>query len=211
MEVSLAGGGTGISHPLRSWLIPPRRIAGRTYQGECVVARVRHVTYQQQSTIYGSSAGVFGVSDRGTGFVAGGGGFVDTVHRGVVSVVLEDEAGRHVTEELPASVSLLDDGVVRLDRINGHLIAATNLTGRQGSIVLLGPSAFIDRIGFTRLHGVLMVATVMMAGQMLSDHPFRGAALTAACAALPLLRYRRIQAVKRQRDRLKDYMVEVMS
>lgn len=196
---------------LRSWLMQPRRIGGTMYQGGCVIARVRHVTYQQQSTTYGRSAGVFGLTSDGRGFVTGGGGFVDTDHRGVVNVVVEDEDGRHSTHELPSELALLEDSTLRLDLINDRIVSATNLTGRQGGVVLLGPSAFIGAASFTKLHGLLMLATVLMAGQILSSHPIAGLAMTGALATLPLMRMRRIQELKRRRVELKNYMLEVMS
>jgi len=196
---------------LRSWSIQPRRIGGTTYQGGRVIARVRHVTYQQQSTTYGRSAGVFGLTSNGRGFVTGGGGFVDTDHRGVVNVVVEDEDGRHSTHELPSELALLEGSALRLDTINGRIVSATNLTGRQDGVVLLGPSAFIGTASFTKLHGLLMLATVLMAGQILSSHPIAGLAMTGAFAALPLMRLHQIQELKRRRVELKNYMLEVMS
>ncbi|MES3150831.1 hypothetical protein [Sphingomonas faeni] len=196
---------------LRSWLIQPRRIGGTTYHGRCVIARVRHVTYQQQSTTHGRSAGVFGLASDGRGFVTGGGGFVDTDHRGVISVVVEDEDARHTTHELPSEMALLEGGILRLDLINDSLVSAANLTGRQDGIVLLGPSAFIGTASFTKLHGVLMFATLLMAGQILSPHPIAGLAMTGAFATLPLLRLRRIRELRHERLELKNYMLEVMS
>jgi hypothetical protein len=196
---------------LRNWMLSPRRIGGARYRGECIIARVRQATYQQQSTTHGSSAGVFGLSSDGRGLVTGGGGFVTTAHRGMVSAVLEDETGRHVTQELPPEMALLEGGILRLDLINGTVVCATNLTGRQGPVVLLGPSAFISSATFTKRHAVLMIATVLMAGQILSAHPIAGLATTAAFAALPFIRLRQIQRSKRERTQLKDYMLEVMS
>lgn len=199
------------SSRLRSWLIQCRRIGGTTYQGGCIIARVRHVTYQQQSTTYGRSAGVFGLTSNGRGFVTGGGGFVDTDHRGVVSVVVEDGNARHTTHELPSEMALLEGSILRLDLINDRLVSATNLTGRQGGVILLGPSAFIGTASFTKMHGVLMLATALMAGQILSPHPIAGLAMTGAFVTLPLLRLRRIRELKHQRVELKNYMLEVMS
>ncbi len=195
----------------RSWSIQPRRIVGTTYHGECVVAQVRQATYQQQSTTHGRSAGVFGLTSNGRGFVTGGGGTVNTEHRGVVAVVLEDEDGRHMSQELPAELAVLEGGLVRLDLINGNVFSATNLTGRQGAVVLLGPSAFIPSASFTKGHAFLMVATVLMAGQILSPHPFAGLGMTCLFAALPLTRFLQIQTSKRGRVELKNYMLEVMS
>lgn len=195
---------------LRNWMLSPRRIGGTRYSGECIIARVRHATYQQHSTTHGRSAGVFGLTSDGRGFVTGGGGFVDTTHRGVVSVVLEDETGRHVTQELPSELALLEGGIIRLDLINGLVVCATNLTGRQGPVVLLGPSAFISSTTFTKRHVVLIVATLLMAGQILSAHPIAGLATTVAFAALPFIRLLQIQRSKRERTQLKDYMLEVM-
>ncbi len=205
------GGGAAGELALGNWVIQPRRIGGRVYQGDCSILQVRNATYQQQSTTFGRTTGVFGLSGDGHGFVTGGGGFVDTSHRGVISTVVEDEYGRHTTVELPAEASVLPDSVIRLDRINGHVIAVTNMSGRQGALLLLAPSAFVAGIGFTRIHGVLMLATVLMAGQILSPHPIGGLSLTLACAALPVLRWRRIRNLQQQRHALKDYMVEVMS
>ncbi|NYD89021.1 hypothetical protein [Sphingomonas melonis] len=173
--------------------------------------RLRSPGYQQHATTFGRTAGVLGLSSDGNGFVTGGGGFIDTTHRGVVSVVLEDESGRHSTQELPSDISVLQDGIVRLDQVNGRIIAATNLTGRQNAMVLLGPSGFIEAASFTRMHGALMIATVLMAGQTLSPRPFLGLTMTAALASLPILRFRRIRMLRRQRAELKDYMIEVMS
>jgi len=196
---------------LRSWIIQHRRIGDATYHGECSIVRVRHVTYQQQSTTQGRSAGVFGLTSDGRGFVTGGGGFVDTEHRGVVSIVVEDECGRHTTRELPSEIPALEGGLLRLDLINGRLVGATNITGQQGTVVLLGPSAFIGSASFTKRHGFLMVAAVLMAGQIFSSHPIAGLAMTAAFAALPIMRFRQIQHLKRQRVELKNYMIEVMT
>lgn len=204
-------GAEGPAVPLRSWLVPPRRIEGIGYQGDCLIARVRLASYQQQSTTFGSSSGVFGLTGRGAGFVAGGGGFVDTVHRGVVSVVLEDAAGVHTNLELPAEVAVLDGGVVRLDRINGRVVAATNLTGGQEPVILLGPSAFIDRATLTKRHILLLIGAAMMVPQILSPHPFLAIGLAAALAVPPLLRLRRMRSQARQRRQFKDYMLEVMS
>ncbi len=211
MEIAARDGTSALVPQLRNWLVPIRRIGSATYQGECVIACARHVSYQQQSTTFGSSSGVFGLTGNGNGFVTGGGGFVDTVHRGVVSVVLEDDGGRHVTEELPSGVAIMNGGVVRLDRINGRLIAVTNMTGRQDAHVLLGPSAFIGSLTLTKRHGVLMLAALMMAGQAFSPHPFAGIAMTGALAALPILRLRKMHALKRDRQKFKNYMLEVMS
>lgn len=196
---------------LRSWTVQPRRIGGTAYQGGCIIARIRHATYQQQSTTHGRSAGVFGLTSDGNGFVTGGGGYVDTHHRGVVSVVIEDENARHTTQELPSEMALLEGGILRIDLINGRVVAATNLSGRQGTLVLLGPSAFIGSASFTKLHGFLMLAAVLMAGQILSSHPIAGLAMTGAFAALPFTRLRKIRELKRRRVELKDYMLEVMS
>jgi hypothetical protein len=195
----------------RSWSIQPRRIVGTRYHGECVVARVRQATYQQQSTTHGRSAGVFGLTSDGRGFVTGGSGTVNTEHRGVVAVVLEAEDGRHTSQELPAELAVLEGGLLRLDLINGNVFSATNLTGRQGAMLLLGPSAFIAPASFTKGHAFLMVATVFMAGQILSPHPVAGLGMTALFAALPLARFLQIQKSKRGRLELKNYMVEVMS
>jgi hypothetical protein len=204
-------GTEGPAIPLRSWLVPSRRIGGIGYQGDCLIARVRLASYQQQSTTFGSSSGVFGLAGRGAGFVAGGGGFVDTVHRGVVSVVLEDAAGMHANLELPAELAVLDGGIVRLDRINGRVVAATNLTGGRELVILLGPSAFIDRTTLTKRHVLLLIGAAMMVPQILSPHPFLAIGSAAALAAPPLLRLRRMRSQARQRRQFKDYMLEVMS
>ncbi|WP_344691161.1 hypothetical protein [Sphingomonas cynarae] len=196
---------------LRSWAVQAPRIGGRSYQGVCIIARVRHVAYQQQSTTFRRTSGILGLTYDGKGFVTGGGGSIDTTHRGVVSVVLEDEDGRHCTQELPAELSALPDSVIRLDQINGRVVAATNISGRQDRLLLLGPSGFIGRATFSKVHGVLIVATIMSAGQILSPHPLAGLAMTGACATMPLLRFRRIQMLRRQRAELKRYMVEVLS
>lgn len=211
MNAGLPGTTNCLALESRRWLVTPRRIGGTLYQGDCLVARVLHVSYQQQSTVYGSSGGVFGLSHAGSGLVGGGGGYVDTIHRGIVSVVIEAEDGGHATHELPASVSALANGMLRLDRINGQLVAVTNVTGRQAAIIVLGPSTFIGTIGFARRHAILAVATVMMAGQLLSSHPLRAAVATLLCAALPLLRLRRIRMAERDRERFKNYMLEVMT
>lgn len=213
VEIEIAGmdGAHAPTSPLRSWLVPPRRIDGVAYQGDCLVACVRMASYQQQSTTFGSSSGVLGLAGRGGGFVAGGGGYVDTVHRGVVSVVLEDAAGRHANLELPAELAILDGGVVRLDRINGRVIAATNMTGRQEPVILLGPSAFIDRTTLTKRHVLLLIGAAMMAPQAFSPHPFLAIATAATLAAVPLLRLRRMRAQARRRKQFKDYMLDVMS
>lgn len=197
--------------PLRSWLVPACRIDGVGYQGDCLIARVRLASYQQQSTTFGSTSGVFGLSGRGSGFVTGGGGYVDTVHRGVVSVVIEDASGMHSNMELPSGSAVLDGSVVRLDRINGRVIAVTNVTGRQEPVILLGPSAFIDRRTLTKRHALLLTGAAMMVPQVLSPHPFLAIATTAALAAPPLLRLSRMRAQARQRKRFKEYMLEVMS
>ncbi|NYD89036.1 hypothetical protein [Sphingomonas melonis] len=209
--LATTGQGDRSSLPLRSWMVAPRRIGGRTYQGECIIARVRHVTYQQQSTTSGRTAGILGLSSDGAGFVTGGGGFIDTTHQGVVNVVLEDEVGRHMTLELPSEISVLPDSIVRLDQVNGRMIAATNITGRQGRIITLGPSGFIEAASFTKLHAALTIAAMMMAGQILSPHFLAGLAMTAALAALPVHRFQRIQSLRRQRAELKNYMLEVLS
>jgi hypothetical protein len=203
-------GSTPTLPALKSWIIPPRRIGGRTYQGECVLARVRHATYQQQSTTFGRTAGVFGLSTNGNGLVTGGGGFIDTVHQGIVSLVLEDAAGRHVTQELPATVAALENGMVRLDLIDGRLIAATNLSGRQRPILLLGPAAFIEAPSFTRRDGALLLAALVSAGQFLA-HPLVATALTVVFGLVPGLRLRRMSIVRRRRSEFGDYMTEVMS
>ncbi|MGP7795590.1 hypothetical protein [Sphingomonas sp. CLY1604] len=196
---------------LRSWLAPPRRIGGVAYQGDCVIVRVRQATYQQQSTTFGASSAVFGLAGRGTGFVAGGSGFVDTVHRGVVSVVLEDAAGAHENLELPAELALLEGGTVRLDRINGHVFAATNMSGRQGRVVLLGPSAFVGRMTLGKRHVLLLIGSAMMVPQIFSPHPFLAIATTVCLAVVPLHRMREIRAREDRRERLGSYMAEVMS
>lgn len=211
IESTAIDGARHVAHPLRTWLVPPRRIHGVGYQGECMIAHVRHATYQQQSTTFGSSSAVFGLTGRGTGFVTGGGGFVDTVHRGVVSVVLEDAAGRHTNLELPAEMAILEGSVVRLDCINGNVVAATNMSGRQERIVLLGPSAFIGRMTLTKRHVLLLIGAVMMFPQVLSPHPFVAIATTAALAALPLRRMMEIRSRADRRKRLGHYMAEVMS
>lgn len=211
MDLVKGGGPPSANPALRSWVVPPRRIGGTTYQGECSIVRVLHASYQQQSTTFGRTAGVFGLASDGRGFVTGGGGFVDTTHQGIVSVVLEDEHGRHATRELPSSTSALEGGVVRLDFINGNLVAVTNLSGRQARTLLLGPSAFIERTTLTRTHGVLLLATLLSAGQLGSAHPLEAAAFTAAFGVAPALRLRRMQSDARSRRRLEQYMVEVLS
>ncbi len=197
--------------PLRNWLVPPCRIGGNRYQGDCVVACVRMASYQQQSTTFGSTAGVFGLAGGGAGFVTGGSGFVHTVHRGLVSVVLEDAGGKHANVELPAELAVLDGGVVRLDRINGQVIAATNVSGRQEPVILLGPSAFIDRTTLTKRHLLLLVGAAMMVPQIFTPHPFMAVGTAAALAAIPVLRIRKMRAQASQRKRFKEYMLEVMS
>jgi hypothetical protein len=211
MDLVKNGGSPPVVLALRSWVVPPRRIGGTTYQGECRIVRVRHASYHQQSTTFGRTSGVFGLASDGHGFVTGGGGFVDTTHRGVVSVVVEDEHGYHEAQELPSSTSALEGGVIRLDFINANLIAVTNLSGRQPPTLLLGPSAFIARTTLTRTHGALLLAALVSAGQLGSAHPLEAAALTAAFGVAPAMRLRRLQSEARARRLLEQYMVEVLS
>ncbi|MBW6528475.1 hypothetical protein KZ813_16650 [Sphingomonas sp. RHCKR7] len=210
MDLSQAAAFNGIAQRLRSWTIQPRRIGGRTYQGECQIARVLSATYQQQSTTFGRTAGILGLSSDGRGFVTGGGGFVDTVHRGLVSAVMEDETGRHLSEELPAAVAALEGSVLRLDRVNGRLVAVTNVTGRQQRITLLGSEAFIGRPPFTRRDGILLLAAIVSVGQIAS-HPLPALALATVFGALPVIRLRRIALMHRRRTSLSGYIEEVTS
>lgn len=210
MDVTVSSSSGAVAPVLRSWLVQPSRIGARTYQGACVIGRVRRSTYQRQSTTFGRTAGVFGLSSDGRGFVTGGGGFVDTVHEGVVSVVLEDEDGRHSNLDLPAITALLEDSVVRIDSINSHPVAVTNMTGRQGPVMLLGPASFIDEVTFAPRHGVLLVAALLAVGQI-ATHPLAATAFAAAFGAAPLLRLRRMAAMRRQRASLGRYISEVMS
>jgi hypothetical protein len=133
-----------LSHSLKSWRLSPKRIGAKSYQGHCVVAQAVHVAYQQQSTTFGRTAGVFGLSKDGDGFVTGGGGFVDTVHRGVVTAVFRDDDGAEQTHELPAAVAAREGTVTRLDMIGGNVIAATNLSGKGRLLQLMDASSFID-------------------------------------------------------------------
>lgn len=195
---------------LRSWLVQPRRIGSRTYQGACVIGRIRSTTYQRQSTTFGRTAGVFGLSSDGKGFVTGGGGFVDTVHEGIVSVILEDEDGRHSNLDLPAATALLEGGVARIDSIDSHPVAVTNMTGRQEPVMLLGPSAFIDEVAFAPRHGVLLIAALLSLGQV-AYHPLGATAFAIAFGAAPLLRLRCMAMMRRNRASLGRYIGEVMS
>lgn len=195
----------------RTWLVRPRRIGFRTFRGECRIVRVRHISYQHLSTTFGQMGGVFGLATAGRGVVSGGGGFVDTAHQAIVSAVLEDEQGRHAVQDLPAAAAVLEGGLVRIDAVNGRMVAVTNLSGRQDRIIILGPSAFIGGVSFTTLHGVLLLAALVAGAQIPRGH--ESVALPAALllGVLPMFRLCRMRLAGRRRDRLKDYMVEVMS
>lgn len=194
-----------VSHPLKSWMVAPRRIGKRTYRGHCVVAEAMHVTYQQQSTTFGRSAGVFGLSKDGDGFVTGGGGFVDTIHRGVVTVVFQDEEGVEQTHELPAAVASRVGSVARLDLVNGHVAAATNLTGKGRLLQLLSPADFIALPTLRKREIALGVVGLLL----IANGSFEVKLLGALFAAVPAWRIWRIVEAHRHRRELGDYMAEI--
>lgn len=211
MELTEMNGRVRRAGSLQAWAVQPRRIGGRSYRGECLIARVRRASYRQQSTTFGSTSGTFGLTSDGRGFVAGGGGYIDTVHDSIVTVVLEDHTGRLATHDLPATASALEDAILRLDHVNDRLVAVTNITGQQRPILLLGPSAFIQSMPFTQRHGLLLLVALVAAGQMTSSHPLLAGSLAIAFGIAPVLRLLRMRSISRRKAQLGDYIADVMS
>lgn len=198
-----------LAHPLKSWMVPPKTIGNRTFRGSCVVAEAMHVTYQQQSTTFGRTAGVFGLSKDGDGFVTGGGGFVDTVHKGVVTAVFRDQDGAEQTLELPAGVAAREGAVTRLDMIDSKVISATNISGKGRLIRVLDATSFIDMPTLGRFEialaiiGTLMVFIGLPKGDM--SVTFWGLVAIGVGA----FKIWRISKAKRERRELEEYMGEV--
>lgn len=211
MNVTTVEAGTAVGHPLRSWSISPRRIGGKTYQGSCVVAQAMHCTYQQQSTTYGRTAGVFGLSKDGDGFVTGGGGFVDTKHKGVVTVVFQDEDGAEQTHELPAQVAARDGTIARLDMIGGNVIAATNLSGKGRHLQLMDASSFIAMPRASTFEVILGVVSVLMILTAFSDFDVSQMGWGLVVGLIPGIKLYRIQKARSERRELNGYMGEVFA
>ncbi|MEZ0496784.1 hypothetical protein [Sphingomonas sp. IW22] len=213
MEVTKVSGGSGqeVAHPLKSWMLSPRKIGNRRYQGHCVIAEAMHVTYQQQSTTFGRTAGVFGLSKDGDGFVTGGGGFVDTVHKGVVTVVFRDEDGAEQTHELPAAVATRNGTVARLDMMGSNVIGATNLSGKGRFLQLMDASSFIAMPKLLKREILLAVVALFMITGALPRGDTQILFWGLVAALFPAIKIWRIVKARSERRELNGYMGEVFA
>lgn len=211
MDLATTAGTQTLAHPLRSWALSPRKIGRHTYEGHCVVAQAMHVTYQQQSTTFGRTAGVFGLSKDGDGFVTGGGGFVNTVHKGVVTVVFCDEGGAEQTHELPAAVAAREGAVARLDMIGRNVIGATNLSGKGRHMQLMSSANFIDMPKLHKSHILLgVVAAILIHGSLVLGWT-NALSWGLVLGAIPGVRIWQIISARKQRRELDAYIGEVFA
>lgn len=210
MDLVTATSEHGLSHSLKSWVLPLRRIGGKDYQGHCVIAEAMMVTYQQQSTTFGRTAGVFGIGIKGDSFVGGGGGFVDTSHRGVVTIVFRDTNGTEQTHELPAALAARAGSVARLDMMGSNVIAATNLSGKGRFLQLMDSSNFVAMPKFTKTDIVLaVIAMLLLFNGIGTFSSMVGWGLIAAIA--PALKAWRIVKARQHRRDVDSYMGEVFA
>lgn len=211
MDVTTTDGTTTLGHPLKSWLLSPRRIGNNTYQGKCVVAEALHVHYQKESSVHGRTAGVFGFSDRGTGVTMGGGGYTATSHRDVVQVVFRDEDGAQQTHELPAKSASTVGCVTRLDMIGDAVVGCRNLSGKGQHLQLHDASSFIPVPVMTTFEVILGIVGALMILTAIGDLDLNQMFWGALIGALPAWKFYRMQKARSGRRELNGYIGEVFS
>ncbi len=201
--VEIAGAG-GLPARLSTTALPAETIGGTTYQARLAIVQSRHVTYQQKTHVWGFIEPTRGGTWNGYGGVYGGGGQVSSRSESVVQVVYTDFDGADATAELPASTSVREGAILRLDFMNGDIFAAQNISGKQEIRGLLGPGDYIPMPRWSGLLTVLCVATFLSFG-------FHSWVATLLLAAGPAIRlYQRYQA-KQQRKALGEYMAAALT
>lgn len=205
MEVSKSD--SPMSLRLKDWIVPPRQIGRMAYQGRCVMFETMQTTYQQQSTTFGRTAGVGGFIWDGYGGIGGGGGFVDTVHRGVVTAIVRYEDGKEEALELPAQTALREGSIGRIDYVNHQMAFVRNLSGGGAIIALRSPADYIALPMLTKRDAFMSIIGVCMLPAAIGSLAIAGVA--AVLIGLPAwTAYTNLRA-KAERKGLARFMLEV--
>ena len=134
----------------------------------------------------------------------GAGGSISSQNDSVVTVVHVDGNGVEGTTELPSGVSVREGTIVRLDYLDGALFAVRNVTGGQGTRLLLSAADFIVGPALKKRDFALTVLAVMALGA--GDLPLIPLLLVRPAWVV----WRNVQA-RKDRERLNDYMSTVAS
>lgn len=196
---------------LEDWCTPVRRIGRVDFEGYCHEVDVLKVTYQQKAHVFGRIAGVMGGTYRGTGFVGGGGGFVDTVHDSVATAVVRNRYGQVSTVEIPSDVGAVEGMQLRLDYLNGHMIGVTNQSGGGSVRVVASPSDFVAYRKGARADVMLGLVSLVCLWNGIVQ-PWPELLLAAAIAAIrPVMTVIEIRDGKRRLAQMTGYMREILS
>lgn len=202
-QVVQSAGGSAPSK-LSTVVFPVERIGRRTFEARTTIVRTLHFHYQQKNHVFGYISPTVGATFSGYGTVYGGGGSISSRNESVVQVVYCDRDGCENTVELPASISVREGSVLRLDHLNGTLYAAQNISGRQEVRALLGPNSFIPWFPWSRNMTILCV----LALGCLIAHVWVGALLLAGSPAYTIYRQ---ATIRRDRKALGIYMANALS
>lgn len=196
---------------LDDWCTPVRRIGREEFEGYCHEVDTLKVTYQQKSHVYGRIGGVVGGTYRGTGFVGGGGGFVDTIHDSVATTVVRSRYGQVSTIEIPSEVGAVDGSQLRLDYLNGHLIGSTNLSGGGSVRVVRSPGDFVGYRRGTKADVALGVVAVLCLWNGIVQ-PWPVLLLAAAVAGIrPVMTALEVRDGRRRLAQVAGYMREILA
>jgi hypothetical protein len=203
MELALANDEDQKSVQLWIDVTLPSKIGRTTYNGHSQQVQVLDATYQQKMHVFGEIAPTKGATYDGYGAVYGGGGSIQSRNESVVLIVYRCKDGSEHSLELPSSLSPRAGGLFRFDWLNGHLICAHNISGKQAPRQLLGPFDFIPPVPLLKRDIALAIAAVLAI-------PY-GILLVAVLALSPCVYiYQKVTSTKNRKD-LNALMQSVMS